>query len=196
MSRTAEGGVLVNRVRVDRPSCENAVASEAKKLQVSEYFQKILDLAYQNNIDLYIYYTPVHARYYEAFCIIGDWPKIENTKRAVVLAVEDTAKKYGRQPFHVWDFTGYNSITTESLPEYGDKETLMRWYWESMHATRETNGLVLERMLGTGKNVPEDFGTLMTSDNIEQHLNNIHAERKRYAIANPADVEEVRSLLH
>ena len=38
-----------------------------------------MEFAYKNDIELIIYFSPVHARFYETKCMVGEWPEIENT---------------------------------------------------------------------------------------------------------------------
>jgi hypothetical protein len=115
-------------------------------------------------------------------------------KRNVVAMVEEAASKYGKQPFAVWDFSGYNSITTEPVPVLGDRETLMKGYWEGSHYTETVGRLILERMFGDNSVVPEDFGTAINSNNIDRHLKNIHSQHKLYAASNPAMIAELMLL--
>lgn len=159
------------------------------------YFQAMLERAYTDNIDFYVFFSPVHARIYETWCIGGMWGQIENTKRDIVAMVEETAKRFDKKPFPVWDFSGYNSVTTEPVPEKGDRKSLMRGYWEGSHYSRVTAGLVLERMFGGNAAVPDDFGVLLTGENIDEHLRNIYQQHVEYAASNTRVIEEIGSLV-
>lgn len=71
-----------------------------------EYFaelKKIVELCKANNIKLIVFIPPSHATDMEAFHVIGEWQSMENWKRAMT------------QLIPVWDFSGYNSITTERI---------------------------------------------------------------------------------
>jgi hypothetical protein len=155
----------------------------------------MIETAYADDVDFNIFFSPVHARYYEVLCLGGSWGVIEDMKRNVVVMVEEVASKYGKQPFPVWDFSGYNSITTEPVPATGDKETLMRGYWEGSHYTEAVSRLILQRMFGDDGAVPDDFGVLLDSGNIDKHLNGIHQQHKLYVASNPGLIEELISLV-
>jgi hypothetical protein len=157
----------------------------------SPYFEKMMQLAYQQDIQFYIFFSPMHARLYEIHCMTGGMRGIENTKRAIVKTVKVVAERLGKMPYPVWDFTGYNSITTETLPALGDTTTLMNWYWEGSHYTREAATLILDKMLGKGENTPDDFGVRINASNIEQQLRAIHEQRKQYHATHRADVKEL-----
>ena len=120
--------------------------NDNKKLSSIKYFESMVDLAYKNDIKLYIYFSPIHARLTEVNCMIGRWSHIETMKRAVVRIVNKKALDYGRAPYQVWDFSGYNSITTEAVPEKMDKTGVMSWYWEGSHYTRETSRLIFDKI--------------------------------------------------
>jgi hypothetical protein len=162
----------------------------------SPYFEKMMLLAYQQDIQFHIFFSPMHARLYEIYCMTGGMRGIENTKRAIVETVEAVAERLGKTPYPVWDFTGYNSITTETLPELDDTTTIMNWYWEGSHYTRETATLILDKMMGKGANTASDFGVRVNAANIEQQLRTIHEQRKQYQATNSADVNELRNLIN
>jgi hypothetical protein len=159
-----------------------------------ELFRQIVEFSYTNNIELYVYLPPVHARYYEAKCIVGQWSEMEMMKRSIVDIVTRMAKKYDAPPFKVWDFSGYNVITTENVPKGGDKAGKMNWYWEGSHYTRETSKLILDKILRHKEGDYHDFGVRINAENIEQHLHNIRQNRKKYLKAHAEDIAELNSL--
>ncbi|MFC1932391.1 hypothetical protein ACFLXU_02005 [Chloroflexota bacterium] len=49
----------------------------------------------------------------------------------------------------------------------------MQWYWDSSHYKKELGDLMLDKIFNyheSGRIVPDNFGVLITSDNIERHL--------------------------
>ncbi len=191
-----EASILNQLKETDSDSCyQQDYQDEDDDTKARYYFQAMLEHAYADTIDFYVFFSPVHARIYETWCIGGMWSQIENTKRDIVTMVEETAKRFDKKPFPVWDFTGYNSVTTEPVPEKGDRNTLMRGYWEGSHYSRVTAGLVLERMFGGDAAVADDFGVMLTSENIDEHLRNIYQQHVSYAASNPGVIEEIRSLV-
>ena len=196
MFRTMEGRVIPKSKNNTVADCEYQQAVPAAvQAAKSPYFEKMMQMAYQQDIQFNIFFSPVHARLYETNCLIGLMPAIENTKRAIVEIVEVVAERLGKTPYPVWDFTGYNSITTEALPVLGDTTSLMEWYWEGSHYTRATGALMLDKMLDGQANLANDFGVRINTSNIEQQLRAIHAQRKQYHITNSTDVNEVRNMI-
>jgi hypothetical protein len=80
--------------------------------------------------------------------------------------------------FKLWDFSGYNSITTDSV------KTPMLNYWDSSHFTEEVAHIVLSKIFGRNEFVPADFGVLVTPRNIEAHLERIDKDRENYLMRN------------
>ena len=196
MFLTMEASVLKNFPGAGGSSCYKSGQMHGEDNGVAmSYFKAMLELAYSDDVEFYIFFSPVHARIYETWCVGGLWGVIENTKREIVTMVEQIAELYGKQPFPIWDFSGYNIITTEPVPEFGDRQTLMYGYWEGSHYTHAVARLILERMFEEKTVLPADFGVMITSDNIEQHLQKIHQQHLKYLQNNPDDIEEIISLV-
>ncbi|MDH5561244.1 MAG: hypothetical protein OEY59_10380, partial [Deltaproteobacteria bacterium] len=76
-------------------------------------FVSILELAYNENIDLKILISPSHARHWESLEAVGLWPLFEKWKEKMVILNENKARELNKTPFDLWDFSGYNEYTTE-----------------------------------------------------------------------------------
>lgn len=196
MFRTMEASIFANFNGLENV-CERSLsmtAGMAVSAKHAEIFQQIVEFSYMNNIELFVYLPPVHARYYEAKCIVGQWSEMEMMKRSIVDIVTKIAKKYHAVPLKVWDFSGYNVITTENVPRGGDKSGKMNWYWEGSHYTRETSKLIFDKILSDKEGTYEDFGVKINTENIEEHLANIRRNRKTYLKSHAEDVVEVNLL--
>lgn len=164
--------------------------------QPYEAFRSILAFCRAKGIDLRILINPEHARILETSWQNGTWQEYEDWKRHLVRILHEEASQLPRaEPFPLWDFSGFNSITTEELPPLGEVKTTMRWYWEGSHYKPATGNLMLDRLFGlkTARIADHaDFGALLTSSNIEEHLNLTRRLRQAYADSHPVDVEEIR----
>ena len=159
--------------------------------------RQIIRFSYQHNIKLIIFISPSHAHMMEVWKLSGKWSDLENWKRAIVSIDDEEARKAGGQPFAVWDFSGYNSITTETVPPPDDKHTMMKWYTEASHYTMDTGDLILDRILGyhqPQRILPADFGVTLDRSNIEKNLARIRQEQARYTQTHPADVAAIKAL--
>ena len=139
-------------------------------------FQEIVQLCKENNIKLTVFISPSHATQWESIYATKRWDVFEQWKRDLVNIVP------------VWDFSGYNSITTEPIAKY------MKNYVDNSHYTPEIGDLILQRILNKpSQNVPTDFGVLLTSENIEEHLQTIKSDRSIWLQNNSEEAEMVRN---
>lgn len=178
------------------PICEFDYASKGGYFPQLKEIRSIFSSAHRNHVALKLLISPAHARQWEAHAIAGQWGKWEEWKHRLVIMNEEEAKRAGAQPFPLWDFSGYNSITTETVPALGDTKTIMRWYFESSHYTTATGDLVLDRIFNfksPERTVPNDFGVLLTSRNIDLQLASIRAAREHYRQTHPEDVAEIEA---
>jgi len=100
--------------------------------------------------------------------------------------------------YSLWDFSGYNEITTEPFPSLNDKTTQMQWYWESSHYKKETGDLVLDTLLNykqADRKAPAKFGVKLTSKNIEQHLFNQRVNRDKFTASHSEIVNEINDMI-
>lgn len=146
--------------------------------EVFDDFEEILKICKQNNINIMLYISPAHAHLDgEGIAASGKWDMMEDWKRKIVAISE----KYNAP---LWDFSGYNSITTEQV------KTPMKYYWDSSHFTEVVSDLILKRMLlGRGDDIPANFGIRLSNQNIELHLAAIREDRQKYYINHGPDVD-------
>ena len=147
--------------------------------RVFQDFEEILKICKQNNIDIKLYISPAHANLDgEGVLAAGKWKMMEDWKRRVVVLTD----RYGAS---LWDFSGYNSVTTEPV------KTPMKHYWDSSHFTEFTSDLILKRILVTSEyahEIPADFGVQISTANIELHLKKARQARASYAAKNSSDL--------
>jgi hypothetical protein len=155
-------------------------------------YRNIVRFACENQIDLYIVISPVHAYLTEATRFAGLWPVWEQWERGLVADAETEAKKYGCEPFPVWDFSGYNDITTETINASRKPKDTPRWYWDSAHYKTAAGNKVLERIFSDSDSDDTSFGVRLNSSNITWHLSDIEAQRARYAEDHTDEVAVVR----
>ncbi len=156
------------------------------------YLRKILADAHREGIDLKIGFMPFHARLAEAMRAVDIWDDFERWKKNVVVLIEKEATKTGQPAYPIWDFTGYNSITTEPVPLPRDKTTRMRWHLDPSHVSRATGDLVQNILLGTDGERYHDFGRKVNSGDIGAYIERTRGDRERYVERFPKDLKEIR----
>jgi len=162
-----------------------------------KYFKRILEICYENDIDLIMFISPSHARQWEVVDRLGLMNAWDDWKRNLVKANEALAITYKVTPYPLWDFSGYNKYTTERFPEYSDKSTRMKWYWESSHYNKTLGDILLNVIMRNNEvqdPESEDFGVMLRSANIEQHLKTIRISQKKYQQNHPETVFEMDGL--
>ncbi|MDB5394400.1 MAG: hypothetical protein JWM91_1906 [Rhodospirillales bacterium] len=88
----------------------------------------------------------------------------------------------------LWDFSGFSPYVTEPLPEPGDRSTRLHWFWESIHFQPALGNLIIQKIMGKG---PEDFGVLLTTDNLAADIASYHEAQDRWVVAHPRDVARI-----
>ena len=138
-------------------------------------FVKIVELCRQNNIDLKVFISPAHATQWESIKVTSKWDTFEQWKRELVKVTP------------VWDFSGFNSVTTENI------KPKMNNYVDNSHYSPNIGNLILNRIFGhQSESIPKDFGVLLTADNLEQHLSQIRSDRLLWIKNNPEEVKLVK----
>jgi len=159
--------------RFTRTAPENVRLDEGMK----KLFREIMATARQHKVDLRLAVTPVHARYLEMLDRAGSGAIFEEWKRVITRMVEEEAASSGLPAFALLDFSGYNSFTTEPVPDKG----LGRYYLEGSHFNKELGNELLNRLFGDPAALkPGEFGFPLTSSRIEEHLAADRAARDLY----------------
>ena len=88
------------------------------------------------------------------------------------------------------DFSGYNRITAEAIPQQTGRES-MDYYWEHSHYRSEAGELVLQQLLAQpGANKGVDFGVELDSTTIEAHLRQTRLDRSQYCRSHPQETAQ------
>jgi hypothetical protein len=148
----------------------------------------LIAIANRRHVKLALFISPSHARELEVARAAGLWPTYESWKRQVTAIAAA-----GGAP--LWDFGGYNSITTERVPPLDQPKAKMRWYWESAHYKEALGGMILDRISGRpNPDTPADFGVRLTPAGVEAKLAADRAAREAYARTQPEQVAEVQRI--
>jgi hypothetical protein len=187
----------LTQLYLPRPSCAFDLDATTGKLSPLEEIRAVYSRAHRERVALKLLISPSHARHWETIAAAGLWEKWEEWKQRLVQMNMEEAQRAGQQPFPLWDFSGYHSISSEAVPALGDTETIMRWYFDASHYRPEAGDLVLDRIFGLDspeRTVPSDFGILLTSSNIAAHLSGIRLARQHYRQTHPEDVADIEAM--
>lgn len=155
-----------------------------------EDFKQVLSLCRQHGITLQLFIYPYHAHLQEIIRVTGLWPTFENWKSALTQLLAQEAMASGSEAYELWDFSGFNALTSETIPDKSDHRATMRWYWEGGHFKSELGGRMLERMLASGPQ-NSDFGVLLTPTNVAKQNAALRAQEEDYRSGHAQEVEEI-----
>ena len=159
------------------------------------YLRKILEISKENRTDLRLFIQPKHVYLLEVLKILGMMEDYENWQKELITLVDDVNKEYpGSHTFPLWNFGGYNSVTMAEIPPAEDPNSSMFWYLDVGHYKKGLGDLVQDRVFSlnqTGRKVPEDFGVLINSKNIDEHQSSQKMKQQEYMENYLGDIKEL-----
>ena len=147
-----------------------------------EALKQLLRVANRKQVDLRLFIHPIHASLQQIIKYSDLWPAFEAWKRDLVRIITDQNSNKS-QKAKLWDFSGYNSFTTEEQTPSEALTRKMQWYYEALHYSKELGELILDRIYAykdESRVVPDDFGILLNEKNIDDHLKFIRKKQMEY----------------
>ena len=144
---------------------------------------------------LRLYINPTPARTMDVLYWRGKWPAMEQWQRDLTLLAERRRAQGCDLRLH--DFSGFNSITSEAIPQFGGARE-MRYYWEASHYRDNVGRMILSRLFAGGAGEqppPDDFGIELTSRTLAAHQADMRAARDHFHAAFPQETAFVRKLI-
>jgi len=157
-----------------------------------DYFRNYLSILYKNKTATTLLIPPAHARIYETLFMQNRWRDYKDWKRSIIRINEEVAAHHKQTPYVVWDFSGYNQFTTESVPSSVDKSTRMKWFYDSVHIKPALGTAALDVMVGHRQN--DTFGSKITSMNVDAQLNQMYQGHIMFQKTNTLDSTEIHNL--
>jgi hypothetical protein len=145
---------------------------------------QIAALCRERHIALDIAIAPVHAEELRAIVLGGLWPRYEAAKRVLTA----TVAAEGDGQVGLWDFMGFDPVSTEAVPPSGDRAGRTEWFWEPNHF-RAALG---EKMLATIYHGGTEFGRRLTPQTIDAALAQEATAQARDAAAHSRDYDTLR----
>jgi hypothetical protein len=156
------------------------------------YFSEALDDLQQAGIEVVVFIAPMHATHVELLREMEMLDVFHDWKRQLVLIVaEVNAQDPEAQPIALWDFSGYNRLTTEYVP-LPEESTTMRWYKDSAHFNQAAGDLLMNEMFGLS---PAELGVRLTPTTIEGLIQAEGRASDLYRSQNPAEIARLQEML-
>ncbi len=124
----------------------------------------LLGRASQANATTYVIIYPYHAEIRLMLERLGLGELFTQWKRLVF----EVASRHAQsgQRVEVWDFSGISAETLEAIPQKGDHQTQLAYYWEAGHFKKQLGDLVIAQILKQR----DGFGIQLNSHNIAAWL--------------------------
>jgi hypothetical protein len=156
------------------------------------YFAEALNELQNAGIRVYVLISPMHAAHVEVLREMDILPLYYNWKRSLVdIVATVNSLNTDAAAVELWDFSGYNRITTEHVPEPEESAT-MQWYRDSAHYKQAVGDMLMNEMFGLA--APE-LGVLITPDTIEAHIAAEDLASAVYRAENPAEIARLQEML-
>lgn len=144
----------------------------------------------RQNVQVRLYINPTHAMTTAALYAAGKGP-LRAAWLGRLAELGARARALGCD-LRVYDFSGLNPITMESVPQAGTTST-MRYFWESSHYRRNVGHLMLARMFDG--DAPADFGGELLPSTLAASLQHEELERQRYLASHPYEAQLILTAL-
>jgi len=92
----------------------------------------------------------------------------------------------------LFDFSGFNSVTSEAVPRPGDRSDMLN-YWETSHYRERVGNAILARLAG-GDAEPDGFGAELRPDSIKKHIAMLRTGRAVYLSSHPYEAGVARRI--
>ena len=163
-----------------------------------QHLAAMLNELIRAGVKVYAFTSPMHVTHLELMASVGLMDEYDNWRRelATVFAEANQGLPEARRAV-LWDFSGYNLITTEQVPD-PDVQPFMRWYEDSSHFNKDVGSIMVNRMLGIEGGEPQlnsEFGTVLTPENVEARIEADRRGSERYRRENRAEIENLRRML-
>ena len=128
-----------------------------------------------------LYVNPTHAMTIDGLYWAGSGPQYE-AWLAGLTAMGGRLRKAGRD-VRLFDFSGFNHVTSEPVPRPGDRSDMLN-YWETSHYREQVGDAILRRLSG-GAAATDGFGDELLPETIEHHLAMLRQRRATYLASHP-----------
>ena len=148
-------------------------------------YSDFLKLAYKNNIKLTLLIPPSHASLYKTLDNIKVKNHFNNWIKNIVTINKNVSIFSNKTAYDIYNFSGYNSITTEEIPTKDNFKIGMNWFWESLHFKQELSYHMLDRIFNHKRlncPTPDDFGLKINSLNMDAYFEHQQQFSDKYFI--------------
>lgn len=139
-----------------------------------ENFAKIIATLRKHNVRGYLFITPYHAYMIENLFTSACKDQYEGMLRDITNIIANDAAEHGEPAAaELWDFSMPGSLTTDVIVPHDNNSFQLEHYLDLTHYYSTIGDRIIDRMFDYDNPqhpVPADFGTRLTSENIDAYL--------------------------
>jgi hypothetical protein len=150
----------------------------------------VVEEARRRDVSVTLAVLPSHALHLESLARFGRWEEFERWKSDLVHALASASER----PLPLWDCTAYTPQSTERVPAPGDRDTQMRWHWDSSHVKRSVGDEVIAQLRGGPAPALAQPCQKLDATSLRAVLASIRMGQERYRASAPADQIELLEL--
>ncbi|XLZ71514.1 hypothetical protein ABT364_05970 [Massilia sp. SR12] len=137
-----------------------------------------------------LYINPTHAMTIDALYRAGKGVRYEAWLAALAGLGQDL--RAAGCEVRIYDFSGFNSVTSEAVPRPGDRADMQN-YWEPSHYREAVGGAILARLAG-GRAGSDGFGSELLPITMAARIAGLRASRAAYVAAQPYEAREAERI--
>lgn len=142
--------------------------------------RKIIKKAHEKNIEVVFFISPIHSRLQELMFFAGLEDEYDSFIKESLKTIEGDKSK-DKMNFTLWDFSGFNKYTSSSI----ESGILNPWFYDGSHYKPQLGEKILKKIFSNNESEQDSFGRLITSENIDFHMQDRKEQRNFFMDANP-----------
>jgi hypothetical protein len=147
-------------------------------------FEDFVAGACTRNMAVRVFSNPRHALAEYMLAKNGHWAEVERWKAALA----DIATRYqSRCDLKIFDFAGFNSVTTEPIGRITPAAGLSN-YWEASHFKDNVGKLILKRIFAPDASLPPDFGRELNNNTVSEINSLSNRDRETYEASHTKEI--------
>lgn len=159
-----------------------------------EAIARLLEWANVHSTQLDFFIHPYHADILVGMDLAGLNTFLQRLKNQLVLSIQESPMRVGAgKRVSLWDFADYYDPNVETVPEPGDLETRMLWYYEAGHYTPALGHMVLARLYFHDDADPA-FGRILLPSTLQPSEDRSGILKEEYHRRQPGAIDRMSSL--
>ncbi|MEM7621355.1 MAG: hypothetical protein AAF228_13060 [Pseudomonadota bacterium] len=159
------------------------------------YFKRLIQEAYDRNVNVVVFFSPVHSSLYVALFEAGLLPQFEMWKRQIVTMLFDQSGKYGRKDPLIFDYAYINPTVDYKSTTLDGGKLKKTLFLDDAHYGEYIGNKIQQDFL-RGHISSENFGIKLSPQIIDDILLNQRRQIYIWRQNNPKATDAIKSYAH